>query len=207
MIAFKLALRNLLGAGLRTWLTVAVLSFSFVVIIFYNGIIDGWNQQARKDTREWEIGSGQLWHPEYDPFDVYTYQDAHAPLSEKLDSLVQNNILVPVLITQATAYPGGRMQSVVLKGIKTKQNLLKLPTSLLESKNGEISALIGFRMAKSLKTEKGERLLIRWRDKNGTFDAVEVKIADIFHCNVPNIDNGQIWLHLKKLQEMLGLPG
>jgi putative ABC transport system permease protein len=32
-LAFKLAYKNLIGAGLCTWLNVLVLSFSFVIII------------------------------------------------------------------------------------------------------------------------------------------------------------------------------
>ena len=40
-LAFQLAYKNLMGAGLRTWLNVVVLSFAFVLIIFYNGLIDG----------------------------------------------------------------------------------------------------------------------------------------------------------------------
>ncbi len=47
-LAFQLAYRNLIGAGLRTWLNVIVLSFAYVMIIFYNGILDGWNEQARR---------------------------------------------------------------------------------------------------------------------------------------------------------------
>ena len=58
MIAIKLAFRNLLGAGLRTWLNVSVLSFAFVVIVFYNGLLDGWNEQAYNDSMEWTVGSG-----------------------------------------------------------------------------------------------------------------------------------------------------
>jgi hypothetical protein len=38
--AIKLAYRNLIGAGLRTWLNVIVLSFSFVVIIWMKGVIE-----------------------------------------------------------------------------------------------------------------------------------------------------------------------
>ena len=53
-LALQLAYRNLMGAGLRTWLNVGVLSFAFVLIIFYNGILDGWNLQARNDTIAWE---------------------------------------------------------------------------------------------------------------------------------------------------------
>ena len=59
MIIPKLALRNLLGARLRTLLNVVVLSLAFVVIIWNKGILNGWDQQARRDTIEWQIGGGQ----------------------------------------------------------------------------------------------------------------------------------------------------
>ena len=53
MVTFKLALRNLLGAGLRTWLNVIVLSMSYVLIIMSQGIIRGWDKQATLDTIAW----------------------------------------------------------------------------------------------------------------------------------------------------------
>ena len=71
MLAFNLAFKNLFGAGLRTWLNVTVLSIAFVIIIFYNGMLEGWNIQAHTDTKAWETGSGQLWHTLYDPLDPY----------------------------------------------------------------------------------------------------------------------------------------
>ncbi len=103
--------------------------------------------------------------------DIFTYQDSHAPISEKVSNLVKNLEITPVLILQATAYPQGRMQSVLLKGIDTKQQIIKLPTSILVDENGEINAIIGKKMSKNLKLKEGENILIRWRDKNGTFDA------------------------------------
>jgi hypothetical protein len=45
MIIPKLALRNLLGAGLRTWLNVVVLSLSFVLIIWLQGLYKGMGDQ------------------------------------------------------------------------------------------------------------------------------------------------------------------
>ncbi len=59
MLSFKLALKNLLGAGLRTWLNVIVLSIAYVVIIWHYGLLDGWNRQAHKDTIEWQIGCNE----------------------------------------------------------------------------------------------------------------------------------------------------
>lgn len=207
MLAFKLAFKNIMGAGLRTFLNIAVLSFAFVIIIWHNGVIDGWNQQARKDTKAWEIGEGQVWHPDFDPLDFLSYQDAHAPLSEALQSSVAAGSLTPILVAQASAFPQGRMQGVVLKGIDPQQNILEIPAELLEQSDAESPALIGTRMAHSLKLKEGDQLLLRWRDKNGAFDAVEITIAGVFDADVPTIDGGQIWLPIKRLQEMMGLPG
>lgn len=117
-LAFQLAYKNIIGAGLRTWLNVSVLSFAFVVIIFYNGMIDGWNQQARRDGIAWEYGQGQLWHEAYDPYDPLSIQDGHGVIPEDKTSQ-----MVPILMRQATIYPQGRMVSVTLKG--------SIPTSKL----------------------------------------------------------------------------
>jgi ABC-type lipoprotein release transport system permease subunit len=205
MVALKLAFKNLMGAGLRTWLNVSVLSFAFVIIIFYNGMIDGWNRQARRDTAEWETGSGQYWAPGYDRYDPMTFQDAHLPVSDKIQSEVNNKSLVPLLIIQATAYPQGRMQGVILKGIDPEQTLLKLPTADLKPSDDLDYAIIGRRMAESARIGVGDRFLIRWRDKNGTFDAREIQIASVFRCDVPSADRGQIYLRLEVLQKMAGL--
>jgi len=205
MLAIKLAFKNLLGAGLRTWLNVTVLSFAFILIIFYNGMIDGWQRQGRNDTQDWETGQGQFWHPAYDHLDPYTISDSHKSMSEEVIKQVRENKLTPILITQATIYPRGRMQSVLLKGVDPKQQILQLPTADLENVAGENYAIIGKRMAETTRLGVGDQVLIRWRDKNGTFDAREIKIASIFRCDVPSVDNGQLYMSLEVLQGMMGL--
>ncbi len=205
MLAFKLAFRNLIGAGLRTWLNVSVLSLAYVIILFYNGIIDGWNRESRIDTEEWETGAGEYWTPGYDPYDVYTIADAHSPMSEEIQGYVKMKKLVPVLIAQATAFPQGRMQGVILRGIDPDQTVLELPTASLVKSDDTDYAIIGRRMAASAKLKAGDKLMIRWRDKNGTFDAREIEIASVFRCDVPGVDKGQIYLRLDVLQKMMGM--
>lgn len=199
-LAFQLAYKNLMGAGLRTWLNVIVLSFAFVLIIFYNGLIDGWNQQASVDGIEWEYGNGQLRNADYDPMDPFTLQDAHGILGD-----AGSKNLTPILIRQGTVYPQGRMMSVMLKGIDVNQTILKLPTHLLAESKANIPALIGKRMATSLNMNEGDEVLMRWRDKNGTFDAANITIAGVFDSHVPTIDAGQIWISIDKLWQMTGL--
>ena len=41
MTILRLAWRNLIGARVRTWLNVTVLSFSFVTIIGMQGLLEG----------------------------------------------------------------------------------------------------------------------------------------------------------------------
>ena len=207
LLALKLAYRNLIGAKLRTWLNVFVLSFSFVVIIWQKGIINGWDQQAQRDTKDWEIGGGQYWQKDYDPYDPFVLEDSHARLSDATERAIAEGKLTPILISQATMYPQGRIQNILLKGIDPNQQIIELPSSNLVSENGDIPAMIGRRNAKSSKLKISDYVTVRWRDANGTFDAVEVRIVHIFKTNVPTLDAGVLWIPLKRHQEMMNLSG
>ena len=207
-LAIKIAVRNLLGAGIRTWLNVIVLSFSFVIIIWIKGVMVGWDHQSKSDMKNWEIGGGQYWHISYDPYDPFTLIDSHAPVPSCFDDEIKKGDMVPILITQGTIYPQGRIQSIRIKGISPHQKLFLLPSHKLDTViTDAIPAFIGSIMAKNTRLRIGDRLTIQWRDARGSFDAAEVCIADIFSIGVPAIDIGQIYIPLETLQTMLGMPG
>ncbi|MBN1779652.1 FtsX-like permease family protein [bacterium] len=207
MLAFKLAVKNLAGAGLRTWLNAFVLSLAYVVIVWHSGLLEGWNRMARHDMIEWDIGGGEIWFEKYDPYDPFSYQDAHAPVPENWTREVQQGRMTPVLLTTASFYPEGRIQSVLIKGIDPAQSVLKLPADSMRTDEEIVPVMIGKRMADSNHLKKGDYITIRWRDRHGTFDAAEVKIAHIFKANVPTIDNGQIWMPIEQLRQWLKMPG
>lgn len=205
MISIKLAIKNLFGAGLRTFLNVFILSVAYIVIIMQNGFIQGWNKQARTDSIEWEYGQGQYRHELYDQYDPFTLEDAHAEIPEQLLPSLSEGKIAPVLISQATVYPEGRLKSILLKGIDERQSVVAIPSSRMVAEEDEIPALLGSRMAMDMKADVGDYVLVRWRDANGMFDAAEVKIVSVFATNVPAVDAGQIWIPLSKMQEMMGL--
>ncbi|MBN2762892.1 MAG: FtsX-like permease family protein [Bacteroidales bacterium] len=206
-LAIKLAWRNLIGAGLRTWLAVVVLSFSFVVIIWMKGVLAGWDHQAKTDMTNWEIGGGQYWHEKYDPFDPFTLNESHAPIPEAVKPEIERGDMEPFLIVQGTIYPQGRMQSIKIKGVNPEQSILMLPTHKLDTVTDAIPAIIGSAMARDSKLASGDYVTIRWRDVNGTFDAAEILIAEIFETTVPMADVSQVYVPLEKLQSMMLLPG
>ena len=207
MLAFKLAYRNLIGAGLRTWLSVAVLSMSYVVIIWQQGFLDGWNRQARRDTIAQEIGGGQYWQSEYDPLDPLTFEDSHAPVPIALRDAAADGIVAPILVAPAAIYPDGRMQNIVLKGIPPEQQVLDMPTSALTADDADIPVLLGGRMARTAKLAVGDSVTVRWRDVNGTFDARDARVVKIMKTDVPAVDKGTFWVPLGLLQSMLQIPG
>ncbi|MCX6227349.1 MAG: ABC transporter permease, partial [Bacteroidia bacterium] len=128
MLTLKLAFRNLVGAGLRTWLNVFVLSLSYVLIIYMHGMLDGWNIQAKADMMSWDTGQGQLWQKNYDPTDPFTLQNSFSPIPPEFSTQVNEGRIAPVLVTMASFYPEGRIQSILLKGIPENQKVLELPT-------------------------------------------------------------------------------
>lgn len=208
MLSIRLAFKNLLGAGLRTWLNAFVLSLAFVMIVFQMGFIEGWNVQAKQDTTDWEVGGGEYWQKSYDPYDILSLNDAHSPVPAEMTGLCSQGKAAPVLVTQAAIFPGGRMKNILLKGIDPGQKAVRLPSAALASDTaGETPAIIGTRMMAVTGLKKGDMVTLRWRDANGTFDAREIRIADVFHSSVPSIDNNQVWISLPVLQKMTGMPG
>ncbi|MGA9405542.1 MAG: FtsX-like permease family protein [Bacteroidota bacterium] len=206
MLTLKLALRNIISAGLRTWLNVIALSFAFVAIIFLQGFYDGLNDQVEHATIDALYGGGQYWQTAYDPYDPLTLEDAHAQIPPPLQTLIDGKAAASILIRPATIYPQGRFRSVILKGIDPDQTVLSLPSSLLKEGRDGIPAIIGNRMAKNAGLHKGDVVTVQWRDVHGTFDARDVNIVEVFKTTVPDIDNEQIWIPLDQLQQFTHMP-
>jgi len=95
------------------------------------------------------------------------------------------------------------MKQILLKGIDHKQKLINLPTDFLKKKKDLIPAIIGKRMAKSSQLSKDDVLTIRWKNINGTYDAIDIEIVKIMKTDVPSLDNNQIWIDFDELQQMM----
>jgi len=202
MVIPKLALRNIAGAGLRTWLNVIVLSFAYVAIIGTQGLYEGMNRQATRAMIDYEVGGGQYWVDGYDPYDPFTLEDAHKMVPDQLKSIISENRATPILIRRGAIYPHGQIMSVKLKGIDPEQQIIGIPSSVLKRTNEEIPALIGTRMSKNAGIEKGDYVTMRWRDANGMFDAIDIRIVEVMKTTVSTIDVGQIWIPLESLRKM-----
>jgi len=207
MVLFKLAYRNIKGAGVRTWLNVIVLSLAFVLIIYLQGLYEGIANQNINISVDTHYGGGQLWSPDYDPYDRLTLQDAPSTIPKELKALVEAGRATPMLIYPGAMYPKGLMQSVKLRGMPRTQKIVNLPTSYLAIKeDGTLPVVIGARFAESLKIADGETFTLQWRDRRGTYDAVEAQVVHIMETPNNLLDKGNLWIDLTLLREMTGLP-
>jgi putative ABC transport system permease protein len=207
MMLLKLAFRNLKGAGIRSWLNAAVISLALVATIWNQSLLVGWDEQSSRATVDISVGGGQYWQADYDPYDALTIEASHAPVPEKLQSLVAAGRAVPILVASGTIYPKGRMRTVLLKGIDPGQSVLTIPSGFLKSGGDEIPALIGARMAKSSGLAAGDIVTVRWREAGGSFNALDVRIVQIMNTMVQTVDSGQLWIPLDRLQSMMNLKG
>jgi ABC-type lipoprotein release transport system permease subunit len=209
MTILKLAWRNLMGAGIRTWLNVLVLSLSFVVIIWARGFLEGMNRQAQDSMIAAEYAGGQYWLEKYDPYDPFSLADAHAGLPPAIAEIVRSGDATPVLVTQGSIYSGGSMRPVLLKGVEPGQVIVSLPSGFIAQDSGaaELPALIGSRMARNTGLKQGDIVTIQWRDAHGTFDAREARVVQVMSTSVQSIDVGQVWLPLDQLRAMADMPG
>ena len=205
---FKIAIKNLLGAKLRTWLNVFVTALSFFMIILFSAMYDGMREHAKQVTIDTEIAGGAYWHPEYDPMDPMTFEDAHSIIPRDIKLLVDQKKAVPVLVSQASIYPNGRIMPVIMKGISPEQNIVNMPTDALSGHEEiAIPVLIGKGMASDTKLEVGDVFTIRWLDADRTYDADEGTVVHIMDTENFKLDMGHIWIPLKKAQTMLAMEG
>ena len=204
----KIAMKNLLGARLRTFLNVFVTAFSFFLIIFMSAMYDGMLQHAKQVTMDTEIAGGAYWHPEYDPLDPMTFENAHSVPPTAVQALVDEKKAFPVLVSQASIYPGGRIMPTIMKGIPPAQNIVNMPTdALFGHEDIAIPVLIGKGMASESKLEVGDSFTIRWLDSDLTYDANEGTVVHIMDTENFKLDMGHIWIPLNKAQSMLAMEG
>ena len=203
---FKIAIKNLFGAKLRTGLNVFVTSISFFLVIFVSGMYDGMREYAKNVTIETEVAGGTYWHPEYDSMDPRTFEASHSDIPSQVRKLIDQKNAFGVLVSQASIYPNGRIMPVIMKGITPDQNIVNMPTNILAEHNDiNIPVLIGSGMAKNANLKVGDTFTIRWLDADRTYDADEGTIVHIMETENFKLDHGHIWIPLSKAQSMLAM--
>ncbi len=201
---FRLAIKNILHAGLRTWLNVSALMLVFIMILFMQSMYSGMFNQIEHNMIEYEVAGGQYWLKDYDPDNPLKIDDSHADL-DGFKSAISKKKALPILYRSGALYGENGMRGILIKGIDRDQTLLNVPTNALRNDTGILSAYIGKITADQANLSRRDIVLLRFRDDHGANNAVEVSIDSIMHLPLQSIDVGQIWVDLESLQELCDL--
>ena len=166
----------------------------------------GMKEHAKNVSIDTEIAGGAYWHPNYDPYDPITFEDSHSETPKKLIELIEHKKALEILVSQASIYPNGRVVPVIMKGITADQTILNIPTQKLIKYDGpNIPILIGRGMAKYARLNIGDTFIVRWMDKNKSYDAGQGEIIHIMDSDNFKIDMGHIWIPISIVQDMLSM--
>lgn len=213
MLLLRTAMKNLAGTGIRMWLNVAVISVSMIVILWAEALYEGLIMKMLDAVNATEVGGGHLAASEFDRDDRLSYRDSPREMTDGMKTLARAGKAVPVLFFDCTVYRGGRAMSATMKGLGPVHGILTIPTDRLSIPapkpsnplEGPVPAVLGTRMAQSLKISQGDRFVVKWRDSSGSFDAADFIAAEIMSTRNTRVDEGSIWLNIETLWKMTGL--
>ncbi|SVC11444.1 uncharacterized protein METZ01_LOCUS264298, partial [marine metagenome] len=191
-------------------MNVLVTALSIVALIFMLSLLNGFQAQATRNLVSTDVGGGHYRVPGFDILTPTKWEDLTMPVPEVLDGLLVRD-KAEVLVQQGQLYPNRRLYPVQLRGIAMDQSLLNLPLAGLKSfedKPGEVvPAVVGVKKARKAHLEKGDTVVLKWRDKGGAVDARDVLIVDVGDIVNPRIDDGVVWLRLDHLRSMTDREG
>lgn len=205
-----IANKNFCRQGLQAFLNVLVTALSIIALIFMLSLLNGFQAQATRNLVSTDVGGGHYRVPGFDILTPTKWEDLTLPVPEVLGGLLPRD-KAEVLVQQGQLYPNRRLFPVQLRGIAMEQSLLNLPLAGLKSfedQPGEvIPAVVGVKMARKAHLKKGDKVVLKWRDKGGAVDARDILIVDVGDIVNPRIDDGVVWLRLDHLRSMTNRDG
>ena len=202
---FKTAIKNFYRQGLRAALNVLVTALIIIAVIFNLSLLNGFQAQGTRNMVRTNIAGGHYVVPGFDILTPTEWEDLTLKVPSKLRNL-KSSEKAEVLVQQGQIYPNRRLFPIQLRGIEMHQTLLDLPLQSLKNypeKIGDvIPVILGSKMAKKAHLKKGDMVVLKWRDRFGAVDAMDILIDEVVTLVNPRIDEGVVWLRLDHLREI-----
>ena len=205
-----MAFKNLIRQGMRSLLNVLVTALIIIAIIFALSLLNGFQAQALRNMSTTDVAGGHYRVPGFDILTPTEWENFTLPVPQALRRLPHSE-KAEVLVQQGQLFPNRRLFPVQLRGINIDQSLLDLPLHTLKKERMEISetipVVLGKQMAKKAHLTVGDTVVLKWRDKFGAVDALDVRVMDVAPMINPRIDDGVVWMRLDHLRQITQRAG
>ena len=214
MFLTKLAIKNLWRHRNRTLITSTIIAFAIFYYILLDSMIGGMTQMSYQTLIDYEAGHLQLVNQ------AYWVEEEELPLENLLvvDEQIISDIeklkgyrgSSPELNFQALLNNGINELPVIGKGIDPERfdDVFFLEDQYVEGSmfsTGQYQAVIGKRLADLLQLEVGDYITLLVKDKNKTFNTIDVELAGLVHTGNPNVNNNFVYLPLDLVQQALNV--
>lgn len=205
-----MAFKNLIRQGMRSLLNVLVTALIIIAIIFALSLLNGFQAQALRNMSTTDVAGGHYRVPGFDILTPTEWENFTLPVPQALRRLPHSE-KAEVLVQQGQLFPNRRLFPVQLRGINIDQSLLDLPLHTLKNERMEISetipVVLGKQMAKKAHLTVGDTVVLKWRDKFGAVDALDVRVMDVAPMINPRVDEGVVWMRLDHLRQITQRAG
>lgn len=214
MFLTKLAFKNLIRHQNRTIITALIIALAVFFYIMLDSLIGGMVELSYESIIDYESAHLQLADPVYwEEKDDLPLEDLLLPAAEREQMLAEHESVEAAAVElnfQARLNNGQNELPVVAKAVQP-ENYLKLFELEDQFVSGSFfstesrGAVLGKKLAELMRLETGDYLTLLFKDKNDTFNTLDLEISGLIHTANPNLNRNFVYLPLKQAQESLNL--
>jgi len=210
----KLAFKNLVRHRNRTIFTSIIIAMAIVIYIFFDSLIGGMTELSYETIIDYESGHLQVmaegyWEEEDElPLDYLITVDED--LLAEVKNLPGYKASLAELSFSALLSNGIDDLPVMGKGIIPEDFLevFALEKQFVEGEifeSGEYKAVLGKKLAELMEVGIGDYITLLVKDRNNTFNTIDVEIAGLLHTGNPNVNQNIVFLPLELARQALAV--
>ncbi|MDY6787577.1 MAG: FtsX-like permease family protein [candidate division WOR-3 bacterium] len=201
MFLIKLAVKNLIRHHVRTIITAGIIAFAIFFYILLDSLILGMTDMSYKSIIDYQAGHMQIVNKEYwedkDKLPLEHLIKPDSALIEKIISAEGFKAYSPELDIKAMLNNGMDELPVTVKAVRPDKFLDVYPIEdkFVEGsmcRAGEYKAVMGKELAELMKLEVGDYIILLFRDKNETYNTMDLEISGLIHTPNPNLNNNTV---------------
>lgn len=214
MFLTKLAFKNLVRHRNRTLITALIIALAIFFFILMDSLIGGMTEMSYENIIDYEAGHLQVVNQNYweeeDELPLENLLTIDERLIGVLKTAAGHQASLAELNFQARLNDGINELPVIGKGINPDKLLevFELWDKFVEGSifsSGEHKAVMGKRLADLLKLKRGDYITLLVKDKNETFNTIDIEISGLLHTGNPNVNSNIVYLPLNIAQQALNV--
>lgn len=214
MFLTKLAFKNLVRHRNRTLITSTIIAFAIFFYIMMDSLIGGMTEMSYETIIDYEAGHLQIVDQNYWEEEDELPLDNLLTINDELESEIRN-IEGYLASSKELSFPaqlnnGIDELPVIGKGVIAEdlENVFALEDKFVEGSlfaDDQYQAVLGKKLAELMELMVGDYITLLVKDKNDTFNTIDVEIAGLVHTTNPNVNQNIVYLPLSIVQQALNV--